>query len=601
MKFGKAASQTNSPAAATAKGEQPQVISAHPKVLLVDMPAEAGAILEREGFNVRMGSFGRAFKVLESRGHFPAFPVDWHMPNLAEQEVVIIDQTFPPVSLSSPDVESAGQQVWASLHTGEVDGRPRTMLAARGDLNRILNHGGVVIVFAAPKYEETYRIGAVGEDGRLELGEQLSLSNWSFLPDSINSAIEVAPDSGHEMSVVDRGGLLTPILRRHFEGGRFVCTTTFQPSGDRNSWIPLITQKYGQCVGGMIMGGNGGMILILPQFADKGAFLLDLLRDVLPELRPKLYPAREGGAWVHRDEYELPDVGELLRKTKAEEESHQARLAALQNAVRDARNDHAYLYDLVRETDVRLVAAVKRALAELGFKDVVDVDEQMRAAGETTGFREDLQIKDASPVLIIDVKGIGGFPSDDDSLQASKHAHMRMQEWDRADVRSLAIINHQRGLPGLERENTTPFRPELVTAARQVRSGLLTAWDLYRLVRNKRKLDWTSEQVQGCLFRAGRIEPIPSHYNYVGDVEHVYEKANALSVRIKQGEIHAGDRVGLELPIEFEESTAESLQVNKAAVAKGVVGDLVGVKLGIPVAPIKLGTRVYAIRSNVNG
>src|SRR5690606_33742325 len=96
---------------------------------------------------------------------------------------------------------------------------------------------------------------------------------------------------------------------------------------------------------------------------------------------------------------------------------------------------------------------------------VVDVDEERDREGKSR--REDLQITDRSPTLIVDIKGIGGYPGDEDALQASKHASIRMKEWKRTDVNGLSIINHQRHLPPLERENQMPFRQELLHAAEE--------------------------------------------------------------------------------------------------------------------------------------
>jgi hypothetical protein len=177
-----------------------------------------------------------------------------------------------------------------------------------------------------------------------------------------------------------------------------------------------------------------------------------------------------------------------------------------------------YLHDLIRGTDKTLVQAVKQVFANLGFQDVRDVDEEMEEAGDAASLREDLQIHDQSPVLVVDVKGIGGRPADDDALQAQKHASIRAHEWNDPAVRGLTIINHERHLPPLVRENRMPFREEILKAAERLRLGLMTAWDLYRLARSAAKNGWKPEQVKPIFYRTGHIGVVPEHYQFLGTV-----------------------------------------------------------------------------------
>jgi hypothetical protein len=59
----------------------------------------------------------------------------------------------------------------------------------------------------------------------------------------------------------------------------------------------------------------------------------------------------------------------------------------------------------------------------------VDAEGDARAAKQ-----EDLQILDASPTLLVEVKGLAGFPREDDTLQVVKYIPRRMKEWDGTDV-----------------------------------------------------------------------------------------------------------------------------------------------------------------------
>ena len=218
-------------------------------------------------------------------------------------------------------------------------------------------------------------------------------------------------------------------------------------------------------------------------------------------------------------------------------------------------------------------------------------DEERDREGKSR--REDLQIDDQSPTLIVDVKGISGFPSDDDALQAEKHAAIRMRELKRTDIIGLSIINHQRHIPPLDRENSLPFRQELIDAALERSLGLMSAWDLYRLVRNKQRHAWRSEDLKPLFYRTGRIEVVPEHYQYVGKIAKAW--TDKFGVVIEQAELRVGDRVAVELPIEFEEVTVGSIHVKDQNVEPAKVGDPTGILWPTGMPKLRENMRVFRI------
>jgi hypothetical protein len=357
--------------------------------------------------------------------------------------------------------------------------------------------------------------------------------------------------------------------------------------------VALANNKYGQAVAVALKMDHGeGLVIILPDIHDKPSFLLGLLQEVLPELLPELFPHAEGGRWVYRPEYELPGVRELQDQITTLQQDTEKKVVALRGQIKQLQEKGTYTYDLLRETGAPLVAAVKQALAVLGFQSITDVDEQIKQEGQGKQLREDLQIHDRSPTLIVDVKGVQGLPSDSEALQAQKHAHIRMVEWERTDVRSLTIINHQRHVPALQRENRMPFRQEILDAA-QPNLGLITTWDLFRLVRSYLRNGWRPDHVLPLFYQNGRIYPIPVHYQYLGIVEHTWKEA--LSVQVQQGEFAVGDRIAFELPVDFEEQNVTSLQLDDREVQKAKAGDIIGVFTGPRQFSVKKGMRVFRV------
>jgi hypothetical protein len=244
------------------------------------------------------------------------------------------------------------------------------------------------------------------------------------------------------------------------------------------------------------------------------------------------------------------------------------------------------------------VQAVIEGLRVLGFTDVVDVDQQIKGAGEEASLREDIQIKDSTPTLIVDVKGITGRPSDPEAMQAYKHATIRMKEWKTTEVNALSIINHQRHLPPLDRDNSMPFRQEILDGASQIDLGLMTTWDLYRLIRSFLRNKWKPESVKPLFYQRGRVHAVPVHYIHIGTVEHIWKEAGAVSVKVEQHGVRKGDRIAFQTPVEFEEQVAVSLQRDGQDVDEAAVGLEIGVKTHLA-NRLRRGTLVYLVTNAV--
>ena len=284
---------------------------------------------------------------------------------------------------------------------------------------------------------------------------------WDFL--SACRSLTVEDDYGEEMNPWDTTHTLGKLVAAHLPGGRFNCTIDGRTWAGHH-WINLCQNKYGEAVGVAWLQQQKGTVIVVPQLNDKVTFLTNLFANVLPELAPHLFPDIVRGKWTHQPEYELPRVLELREAQTDVERRAQAEVAALEVELEKERAANGWLHDLLTGTDAALVEAAKKALAALGFKNVVDIDAERDKEGKSR--REDLQIQDRSPTLVADVKGIAALPSDEDALQADKHAAIRMREQKRTDIEGLSIINHQRHLPPLERENAMPFRQELSTQLR---------------------------------------------------------------------------------------------------------------------------------------
>jgi hypothetical protein len=539
-----------------------------PKILLVGID-EIESSLKAEGYAIESGSFGAPYKIKKGDGFTPII-FNFNLPNYTEQEIIIVD-LVPPKILDAPIGEKYTSEGtddwWVSCSQGIVDPRPRAMAAVHEDFDNILSHGGIFIIFAAPRYEQDIQYAHYSTHYGLITNSTLNYDNWSLLSVLNPDYLEITPKTGREMTVTDLTIPLTHLLSKHIKDGEYRCIFNAM-TPIRKNWVALAENKFKEAVAGAIVpdeDSNAGLIFIFPQIKNKLDFLVQLINEVLPELRPVLFPHVEGGRWVHRPEYEIPKVVELKERIKLLEDETKQKVSELES-------------EIEKETGDPLVHAVKRTLEELGFKDVIDVDEEKAKAGEKGQLREDLQVRDKSPLLLIEVKGISGFPREAQSLQVWKYIAPRMRQLSRTDIHGLSIVNHQKNIPALERDNDNPFGGDIVTNAEDEGFSLLTTFDLYRLIRSYIKNGWKHEHIEPLFYQSGRISPIPVHYELIGTTEHYYDEINVVSIRIETGELNIGDRIAFDLPIEFEEQNIESMQIGKTPVDKAETGSLVGTK-----------------------
>lgn len=571
--------------------EEPRVKYPKPKVLLLNVKDNAAEALIKCGFNVCVGSLGTPYNVGKDDGYQPVIGKA-KLPNYTEQEIVIVDLHFedfddgPDGEKHRPDGEP---DLWAKCDRGYIDPRPRTAFQVREAFDRTLDAGGVFVVFADARsgVELVIARKEAGRFGGLYDQRQFPHNEWHFVNELCDA--NVRDDHGTEMRSTDSSAL-GKLLAAHLADGRFLCTVEGGYRRD-DPWVTLAENKFGEPVAICRCRGQNGTVIVVPQIDNKSDFLTTLFNNVLPELAPHLFPHIEKGRWTVRDEYELPRVLEIREARATIEERARNEVAKLTEELEKERAASGWLHDLLTGTDATLVEAVKRALAVVGFTKVVDVDEERDREGKSR--REDLQIHDRSPTLVVDVKGIGGFPSDEDALQADKHATIRMREQKRTDIVGLSIINHQRHLPPLDRENTMPFRQELLDAAEERTLGLITGWDLYRAVRNFKKFGWRPVDIMPLFYRKGRILVVPFHYQFIGTVAKAW--TDKFGVVLEDGELRVGDRVAVEFPIEFEEVAVASLKVEDRRVDCAVVGDPTGLLWPAGMPKLREGMRVFRI------
>jgi hypothetical protein len=577
-----------------------------PKILLVDLEEEVAEELACRSFSVSEATLGEPYRVEQEAEYYPIertadFPHDYK-----EHDIVVLDIGFEvrrartDERLSLPD---GVDDWWVNHKSGYVNPRGLYGKEVRNGFDKILRNGGVFIIFAGSVDRHQFVRGHRSVHGRLKGEEPTHHSNWNFL--GLLSQIVVRKESGAVVSLcdeIDNEGLLPALFSAHLDDLVFDCTIHPRHySKIRSKWQSLLENKFGETVGGLIFpdeeAGREGLVFILPRIRDKAVFTSDLIGEVLPAIVPRLFPAFDNESWVHRPEYELSAVRSLNDQIAGIREEVEREIQGLKQQIEKKQEEKSYLYDLLTESGDSLVYAVIEALEKLGFSEVVDVDEVVEEEGG--GKREDIQIRDKSPALIGEVKGISYYPSDEDALTVQKYVTLRTREWERVDVRGLTVINHQRNLPPLERENAMPFRQEILDSAEEQEIGLITTWDLHRLTRSYLRNGWMHEHVKELFYQVGRIYPVPSHYEYVGTVQRYMEmdEISIVGIEVESNTFQKGDRIAFELPAFFEEQMCGSLELNNESIEQADSGMLVGVKTHLSKEQAQTGVRVFRVVS----
>lgn len=576
----------------TEKTTQPQYDK--PRVILIDLPETTENGLIDLGYNVAKGTFGTVQKV-ERSDTLSQVPVHTHsLPDIEEQEIIIIDLSNPTVS-DQVEMEECGSGVecfWQSKSSGRIDPRPLVMRLRQNVFERILNHGGVFIIFLAPQRQIEYVYGCLNFFEEVQRIRTLKCSSIGLLKYFEDWNWE--DSNGTEISINPNLKRFSNFLMRNFNGGSFSTKVSTGYLNERTCWTDLVFNKYGDTVGGhlQVSKKRDGHIFLLPSPTDHNSFLCELFTDWLPSFTPHLFPHFEGAKWIHRSEYELLEVLKINSEIEKVECEAEKRVQELNERKTELKLKGKMWYTLLNGTGDDLVQAVIECLEIIGFKEVIDVDAKAKAdPQETRNLREDIQIHDGSPVLIVDVKGITGTPEDAESTQSEKHALMRAKEFE-GNIKPLTIINHQRNIPPLDR-NPNPYREEIIGNAHQTQLGLMTTWDLFRLARNMERLNWDIEVVKPIFYRSGLIEPVPEHYQEIGTVVHVWEHSFGI---VPDSAIHVGDTAVFYDGIKFHEFKVTSLQVNSKSVNIGNKGDNVGIAFQDESYSVKKHLRVFVVR-----
>lgn len=144
---------------------------------------------------------------------------------------------------------------------------------------------------------------------------------------------------------------------------------------------------------------------------------------------------------------------------------------------------------------------------------------------------------------------------------------------------TLCVVHHQRYFPMELRETENAISGDVTRIAEECGLTLVTAPDLFLLVRGMMEYRWDADQVCNLLFLPGWQGRVPPVYHRIGTYGRFYDRQSAMSVNLDPGEtVKLGDTLGIRTCTRYHEEEIESLQVEHDVVSTATGPCKVGIK-----------------------
>jgi len=547
-----------------------------PKICFLSLPENIAEKTAEKFETVYKGSIGKMVNANYNYGRDCKFLLNYDFPNnLHEYDLffldLIADETIEYVK---EDFErKSNKTVFDSYF---YTNKPQTIFDPRNYSLKIFfeklykkKQKSTVVVFAAEEdeVEYAYKNFSNGHEEGID-----PLSNYPFL-----GIVDRRNKYGTEFKVPPSP--LKSFFDKNLTGMEY--HITFVPSDYQMEMYhveltPLLYNKDEELVS-FILDGGSVQFIILPDIKDRQAITELLLSAILPDRYPDLFPYSDRNNWINQPSYYLPQHRQLADEKTALEKKFEDDTNKINKKIEVNNLRFKFLHDIIQETGDALVAAVIQYFKWLGVK-VVDKDKTAKILLE-----EDLQVFYENKMLIIEVKGIAGKPKDDDCSQIVKVRTRRMKELKRTDIDVLFLVNHQRMLPPLAREDPA-FQPQQIIDAADDYRGLLTTWQLFTAYDLVQKTILTKKDVISALFSNGLVNFKPmENFTYLGEILEIHGNGKIIILKLNNLQIAVGDQLLVESKKQFSFVKILSLKLNNTDIKSAINGEI-GIKVDGTVA-----------------
>lgn len=519
-----------------------EILFQEPKICLFDFNEETINLVKEKGYNITSATLGSPIQVPNKNTK------DYHLcrsnhsfpKNIHEYDIISINMpNKDAIPYNDKDKELPDNK--NNIDYSFISQFPQTVFDPRPFASSILaeelNENKIIIVFASQEEIINYNIAKIDNTGfRFDKTEQWS--NYSFYQKNLQANNKSGKEINITTSNSDLKSLFYNLKDELYYDTIFEHRMTWKNNHrtKSNQFIPLIENADNEIIS-FIDFINGNYLIFLPQLKNKEKLLIPLLDEILPDIFPSYFPYSTKFKWVNRKEYWLPNHKKMLEEKHKIQKKYENQLKKINNEIEENKLNYKFLHEIITQTDDNLVEAVKDFLEWLGFNKVKKMDDHNNVIKE-----EDLQIELNDGLLVIEVKGIGGTSKDSDCNQINKIKYRRAKERKKFDVFGLYIVNHQRYLPPLERENP-PFTKNQIKDAENEERGLLTTWDLFRTYYFIKDNLATKKEIKNKLTDFGLVQLFPDNLVFLDKIDEIFMDGNIFIMDLDNIKIKINDEL----------------------------------------------------------
>ena len=484
--------------------------------------------------------------------------------NLHEYSVVIIDLQKE----SETEICVVDDQPNSSLHLFEVNfpkkefrPDPFVLSMMQGELRKQC----VKIIFAGNVYVEEYKIVEVLGQNQYSYPNKESHSIYEI------TQTEVFPKYGRKIKA-ENNNLATCIEKYAIE---YKVIFELPKKWDRNSqifssdpnFIPLLKNQDDEVISYIGYSEDYGYEIMLPICEKKAELIERLMTIVLPEILPNFFPESKAFEWIKEQEFFPQEIIELEKERSLIQEDYELKMESLNKKRKTIEKKYNFLNELLIETGDKLVEAVCTYFKWLGFANVELID------GNEDILREDIQILEDNKLYIIEVKGIGGTSTDAECSQVAKHRRRREKEHRGKEIIPIYIVNHQRYMRPLSRQNP-PFSLNQIDYAENDERGLLTTWQMYKQFSYINDNVFSKEETRKSLSKHGLIDLVPEDLVLIGKYLEYFKNPKAGIILINNQLMAVGDTIWANKGDVWKRTTIISIQLDGKNVQKVKNGEI---------------------------
>jgi hypothetical protein len=412
----------------------------------------------------------------------------------------------------------------------------------------------LTIIFAGDEYTEEYElVEMTGHHSHTTVGKH-SYNTYSM--------IHAVPQSKEGRILKYEENNLSTIIKKFATGYKVIFDLPkgydrdYRKSVINRNYIPLMKNQENEIISYIGYDENTGYELLLPECDNKDQLMEELFSKVLPELLPQMFPESREYSWISNNYYKHRDVIQYEREIQKITTRYEEELKTVNEKIEQNKIKNMFLPNLLTESGEKLIEAVKEYLEWLEFENVSIIDKK-----DNDVLMEDIQVSTENELFIIHIQGLEGTPTDSDCAQIAKNRRRIERENVSKNVIPLYIVNHQRYINPIQRENP-PFTQEQIDYAKSDERGLLTTWDLFKRYRVVNEGVFTKEEIRASFLEQGLMRLQPLDMQYIGKVDEYFSKQNACMVNLEGIEISLDEEVYCNKKDIWFKSKIVSLQQN---------------------------------------